>query len=154
MTSFPTIRRFMRASAVLVPLLLFLGFLLVASGRVVWGVVPIVAAFMVRLSIPLGLTEDTCGPRRSDGADRAWLLWVRRAAWHAILVWGLNQSEVAAFQKRAIQAGGLWDWRLLSAGAVVTFCPIVWGLKRAAAVSDVAIYAYVTAATLSGTTAA
>ena len=144
MTRFPTMRRFIRASAVAVPLLLFSGFLLFASRHVFWGVIPLISAFILFLAFPYYLTDDSSSQIATDAADRGWLLWVRRGAWYAIMVWVFNQPEFEAFQKRAIDEGGLWDWRLITAVAVVTFCSIVWGFRRASLVSDRAIYRYFT----------
>ncbi len=137
-------RRFIRASAVAVPLLLFSGFLLIAGRQVLWSAIPFILALILFLAFPYYLTDDSSLETQRDDADMGWLLWVRQVAWFAILFWFLNQPEVEAFQKRAIDEGGLWDWRLITAVAVVTLCSVVWGLKRATLVSDSAIYRYFT----------
>jgi hypothetical protein len=134
-------RRFIRASAVMVPLLHFSGFLLLASRHVLWGAIPLISALILLRAFPYYLTDDSFCQRPDDDADRGWL-WVRRTTWYAIIVWGLSQPEIEAFRKRAMDDGGLWDWKLLAPVAVLTFCSIVWGLRRAAAVSDRAIYSY------------
>ena len=137
-------RRFIRASAVAVPLLLFSGFLLFASRHELWSVLPLIAAVILFRAFPYYLTDHTSPQSPSDGAATGWLHWIRRVAWFAIMLWGFNQPEYEAFQKRAFDEGGLWDWRLLAPITVVTSCSIVWGLRRAAAVSDRAIYSYFT----------
>ena len=44
--------------------------------------------------------------------------------------------------------GALWDWQLIAAVSVVTFCAIILGLKKAAEISDQAIYDHYNSADL------
>jgi hypothetical protein len=144
MTRFPKMRRFIKASAVTVPLLFFSSFLLFASRQVFWWLIPLIPAVILLVSFPRILTDASSQQTSRDALGRGWLLWVDRVAWYAIILWVITQPEIDAFLNRVFDAGGLWDWRLITAVAIVALCSIVWGLRRADQISDRAIYRYFT----------
>ena len=142
MTRFPTMIRYMRASAIAVPVLFFAAFLLMAGGYSILGMVSIFAALIGFIAFPYCLPDSaTLRPQISD-ADRGVLGWVGRAARTAILLWVMLQPEFRSFWVRVMEGGALWDWRLIGPLAILTVYSMIRGWSQVSRISDRAIYAY------------
>jgi hypothetical protein len=144
MTRFPTTRRFIKASAVAVPLLFYSAFLLVAAKHLGWSLLPLMVAIVLGLAFPYRPKERFPAPAATDDTDKGWLRSARLTAQYLIYWWVISQPEVMAFVTRVLDDGGLWDWHWLATSFVLVLCSIVGGLRKAAAVSDRAIYDYFT----------
>ena len=140
-------RRYMRASAIAVPVLLFSAFLLIASGHGLFCLAPFVGSFVISVSFPFFLPDNFV--RRSDTVEsgRGALCWVRDVAGVAIIMWFVWQPEFDSFVRRVTHGGALWDWRLIVPIAVLAASRAVQGWSRVARISDAAIYAYFTPST-------
>jgi hypothetical protein len=146
MTRFPTMRRYMRASAVAVPSLLFAAFLLIAAGHCILMSAPLIGAFVLFLAFPYYISDGVQQRPQTSDSDTGVLRWIRRAAKYAILMWFVFQPEVESFQKRIMDGGALWDWRLITPVAVLAIYSVISGLRRSSRVTDAAIYSYFTTA--------
>lgn len=135
-------RRYLRASAVAAPLLLFGGFLLFAVGQVLVAVVVSLAAFFLFLAFSFGFSAGGQQQEAPEDSDMGVLRWVRRAAKYGILLWFLFQPEVESFHRRMTEGAALWDWRLIAPVGVLAIYSGISGLRRASRVTDTAIYTY------------
>lgn len=144
MTRFPTMRMYMRVSAVAVPSLLFATFLLVAAGHGILMSAPLVGAFVLFLAFPYYISDGVQPRPQTSDSDTGVLRWIRRAAKYAILMWFLFQPEFESFKRRIMDGGALWDWRLITPVAVLAIYSVISGLRRASRVTDAAIYSYFT----------
>lgn len=105
MTRFPTMRRYLRASAVAVPVLFFSAFLLMAGGYSMLGMVFCFASMIGFIAFPCSLPDGAAHRPQISDADRGVLGWVGRAARTAILLWVILQPEFESFQVRVIREG-------------------------------------------------
>lgn len=134
----------MRASAVAVPSLLFAAFLLIAAGHGIFAFAPLVGAFVLFLAFPYFISDGVQQQPQPSECDLGVLCWVRRAAKWAILMWFIWQPEFDSFQRRIMDDGALWDWRLITPVAAWVIYSAIFGLRRASQVTDAAIYNYFT----------
>jgi hypothetical protein len=142
----------MRASAVAVPSLLFAAFLLIAAGHGIWMSVPLIGAIAFFLVFPYYISDGVKQRPPNSESDSGVLRWVRTVATYAIVIWFVSQQEVESLQKRIVDGGALWDWRLITPVAVWTLCAVMSGLRRVSGITDTAIYTYYTTADDSGPT--
>jgi len=144
MTRFPTMRRYMRTSAIAVPVLLFSAFLLIASGHGVFALAPSVGAIILLLSFPFYMPENFVRRAETVESGRGALRWVRDVAEITIIFWFVWQPEFESFTRRVGEGGALWDWGLIVPIAVLTLSFAIQGWSRVSRISDLAIYAYFT----------
>ncbi len=148
MTLFPTMRSYMRASAVAGPFLWFVGFLLLAAGHLLMAPVPFVGALILCIAFPYHLpNKGIPSPPMEDDEKGVlgWVLtWARFYGTLTVLVWIFCQPEIAALQKRISDGGALWDWRLITPIAVWTICSSIRNWRHVSRISDTTIYSYFT----------
>jgi hypothetical protein len=135
-------RRYLRASAVAVPLLIFVAFLLVAAGHILVAVVPLVGAAVSFLAFPYFMTDGVNQQPPPSSPDKGVLPWVRWLAKYAIFMWFMFQPEVSSLLTRIMEGGALLEWKLITPVAVLAIYSVISGLRQASRATDEDIYSY------------
>jgi hypothetical protein len=121
-------------------MLLFATFVLIASGHGVYAIASFVGAVVLSLAFPYFVSEGADPQPRTKESNLRML--GSAAIWAILMVFFLPAREFTGMARRILTSGDLWDWRWITPVAVWAAYSAHCNLKRAAAVTDNAIFNY------------
>lgn len=132
-------------TAIVIPCLLFVSFLLFARGSFLLSALSFGVAFILLLAFPHWIAvRQSLSPEVRRGG------WISSTARYAVFMWFISQPELMAFQDRVTHGGALWNWWLITPLAVLTGSGIYIGLSRVSEITDQAIYDYLSSTPSAG----
>lgn len=100
--------------ALLVPLLIWSAFLLLAFGARWWAVAPWVLGMIAAVSFPPGLLKSSS----RDTKEPAYLRWLSLPGLALVYYWLVQQPEVHSLYARVMSGKALLHWAVVSASLV------------------------------------
>src|SRR5436190_16922423 len=121
MTRFPQIRRWMIASAIIAPCLIFAGCLLFVWGSFGWGFCAFFIGMMIAVIFPAGIAYPCGDTDRAATTDSAPVTkWARRIAMLVLWFWLIRQPEFRSLFERISEEGALWNRWIIAPLAIYT----------------------------------
>lgn len=135
MTRFPKIRRWLFASVIVGPCLVFASFLFGARGHGLEAICVALLGLFVLFLVPAARADQ--GTPRPDNII---VVWVKRLAAAAVIYWLVTQPEATRLMDRITKEHALWDWRIIGAVGIWVLCWMYTGIRHVNATTDKAIY--------------
>ncbi|MFT5104644.1 MAG: hypothetical protein ACI9UA_000259 [Pseudoalteromonas tetraodonis] len=107
-THFAKLRRLITLSAIMAPLLMFVGFLCLARGWAVWAVIPTGLGIFLAGAFPYEIVS----PKDPEGKLGRWIGFIGTFFFS---IWIVSLPEILSFLERLTSGEALWDWRLILA---------------------------------------
>lgn len=138
---FPKLRRILAATTCVGPALIFGAFLFFAAGQI--SLTSFFGAGLLGMIVMLPAQLLTGARDREIAKDS--VNWPERMAFILFLFWLTDVPEFQKLLDRVSESDGLWDWRLILAGAIWAAYSIFRSLRSLAQLSDEGIYRFISA---------